>query len=269
MKKGQNSFLDKFNDAYSTPDSELNASSLFVLPGSGKSVNLKAFTSGDQKTILKSLEEKNLIKADADMDKILRRLTGVDPLSLLSADRHALIIKLREVTLGSDVDYRTICDNQKCGHAHEVKLSLQDFECSSAKSLDEEKLKVNENITFVLGYAVRGDEIDLSNYMKFTAKKVKGEDDAYSSTELRFGTYAIIIKKVIFKKGEDEEVVVPRFQDKIEMLSTLSMDDSEKIVKYIKSQEDFGYNLEIYKVACPSCGNVYSDSIEWVTLFIK
>lgn len=268
-------FMDKFRDAYNATEKEEN---VFILPGTGQKVTLKPFKSGDQKEILKALEKEDLIKAENELDKVLRKcIVGVDPLKLLSVDRHALIVKLRSVSIGDAVTYSATCPNEKCGHTQEIKFSLDEFESSNSKNeLADTIIPINEQMSFVLNHTTRKDEVDLAHYIRLSRGNNKNgklkSEDVYS-TDLRFATYAVTIQKVLFNAvGENGEVVseevVPTFNDKILMVSDISMQDSDKIATYIREQENFGYDMK-KTVECPECGGVFVEKIEWIALFIR
>jgi hypothetical protein len=270
-------FMDKFKDVYSTSSEESGKS--FILPGVGTEVKYKTFTSGDQKEILKALEQKDILKADAEVDKIIKKYTNIDPHTLISADRHALIIKMRQDSIGDEVDYTSICTNEECQHRNEIHFSISDYELHPVEvELKETEIEINKNLRFILGYVTRGDELELSRYIKFVkmqnaqnakGKKKEKEEENISSTELRFGTYAIVIKQVIFiNEAGEEEITSPSFNDKMQMLHSLSMFDSEKIINYIKEQPSFGYDITC-DVECTECENAYKEDIEWIAMFIK
>ena len=105
----------------------------FTLP-SGLEAELREMTGADESL----LTNRRLMKDGEGVNQVLRNclvrlgdrteLAAKDVLDLLSGDRLFLLVKLRQISFGDEVDLSLACPAKDCGEVTDVHIALDDLE---------------------------------------------------------------------------------------------------------------------------------------------
>lgn len=113
--------------ASSTPTQE------FTLP-SGRTVELRELTGNEEEILADERQMRDGTALDRVMRNCIVRLDDnedvkeSDVRKMLSGDRIAALVHIRQITFGDDLDMTLTCPNPKCGHKNAVHASLADAE---------------------------------------------------------------------------------------------------------------------------------------------
>jgi hypothetical protein len=106
---------------------------VFTLP-SGSEVELREMTGAEESL----LTNRRLMKDGEAVNQVLKNclvrlgdkteVTAKDVLDLLSGDRLFVLVKLRQISFGEEVDLSLTCPNKDCGETTEVQITLDELE---------------------------------------------------------------------------------------------------------------------------------------------
>lgn len=244
----------------------------FKLPGSGEDIYFTPFTTKDQKSLLKTMEKDDNDLIQEAFDSLLRKCVvndGFNPYSLYPKDREALLINLRNESVTEEYTHAWTCrneideDGKVCGAKNETRLSLSNLDMKPLEVKDFKKeisLDSKPNFVLLMDMTNRGDEKEILSY---TRKNSKGMKDL-SKAELLYATMASFIKGL--KCGDQEEMDF-KFEQKIDIIESLSLNDRNKIQKYITELNEYGYDMTIPDCSCKTCGHTEDKNVDWIYFF--
>jgi hypothetical protein len=244
----------------------------FVLPGTREEILFNPFTTTDQKAILKSMEKRDYDLIQEAFDMLLRKTVqtpGFNPLDLYPKDRESLLIDLRRNSVKEEYTHTWTCDkltdeDKKCGHENTEIVRLAELDLTRLeKQIDTKEVKMDSiNGVLVLGMAQRRDEKSILKYVVEHSKDMKKGEN--SRAELLIASLASIIKEV--KLGEKVHSNL-KFEEKVELVGKLSLDDRNKIRDFIKELDEYGFDLTLKDLTCGGCGTVQDVEVEWMSFF--
>lgn len=96
-----------------------------VTLGKGKEVEITSWKAKHKKQFIKLIEEKGENMTGEDVAEVLIRQNIDKSQIFLSPDEaQYLLIKIKELSLGGEVDFSMECDNEECNKTFEVNLTL-------------------------------------------------------------------------------------------------------------------------------------------------
>jgi hypothetical protein len=241
----------------------------YVLPGSGKEVLLRPFTTKEQKGVLKALEKEDQVLVGEALDSLLSNciLNGIKVDELFTKDRECLLINLRKESVKEDFKHLWTCEE-----CNEKNTLTKDLGQLSIKELPSDAIKTKtidlidrKDIKLVLGLTTRAEEKKIISYTKKQTKN----NDSMSQAELLNAAFAAAIKEIIYinEKGEEQKMAVS-FDDRIKLIEEMSIDDKTQIQKFFESLSDYGYDMKIGSQTCKGCQHEQEVELEWMGFFI-
>lgn len=222
-----------------------------VLPGSKQEVKFKPVTTGQMKKLLVYEGEEDIFKVEELLDDLISSsvLTeGFDIKKLYLQDRFYLLIELRKKTKGSDYTFTfhcPVCKKENLANINLDELPVKEF----SENLDD--IKVNEQISFRMGYVTREDQLEAYEYSKGLTNVTNNQRLIEAATYL----FAKMAKDVVVDGQVVEGVDV---DDKMYVINnspeTIMVD-----LKKWQDSSDFGISFR-YKIKC-SCGFDCEDDI--------
>jgi hypothetical protein len=105
----------------------------FTLP-SGTEIELREMTGAEESL----LTNRRLMKDGEAVNQVLKNclvrladktdITPKDVLDLLSGDRLFILVKIRQISFGDEVDLALTCPNRDCGESTDVRINLDELE---------------------------------------------------------------------------------------------------------------------------------------------
>jgi len=250
------------------------------LPGSGKEIFMRPFTTREQKALLKALEKEDRVLLNEAFDQILRNCVTTPnfrPEDLYTKDREILLVELSKNSVTDQYTHNWTCD--KCETSNSVKFNVDDL-----KYKDFVEGGIKEEIIELDGYDFT---IKVSNPTREDEKKImslgkkEGGKSGVSQSEVITATYASVIKeyKDIDKRtikdeyGDNKEVErevfkAIKFEDRMKIYDGLSMTDKKKIETYFESVKSYGYDLSLGEQTCTKCPHQKEVSATWLDFFL-
>lgn len=213
-----------------------------VLPGSKEEVKFRPLKTKNMKRFL--VVDDSIGSLENAIDDVMQDCIiteGIKVENMYLQDRFFLFIELRKKSKGNNYKFTYTCD---CG-----SQSLQTVDLNILKvkepSAYEEEVKINDNITLVLGLLTRENQKEAS----ILAQGLNQKSDTIAKTimDASMITHALGIKKIITPEGVDE----PTLNDKIELVNEISPQEYELIRNWY-DDKDFGVEMK-YNIKCPHC----------------
>lgn len=252
----------------------------YVLPGSGKEVLFRPFTTKDQKSILKAIEKNDSILIQEAFDQLLRNCVltpNFDVEGLYSKDRECLLIELSKESVRDEFTQAWEC--KMCGKEHTEEFKIEDLKYEEVIEDSIKSVEVEfEDVDFVvkLNNPSRGDEKKI-----LALGKKKGENGEISQTEVLLATFASVIKeyKSLEKRSvkddqgetveeEFEQFKAIKFDDRIKIFDQLTIRDKKKIEEFFNGVKNYGYDLKLGDKECKKCSEENEVEADWFGFFL-
>jgi hypothetical protein len=238
----------------------------FTIPSSGEDIFLRPFTTREQKAILKAIEKEDQVLMNEAFDTLITNCVitkGFNVDTLLTKDRDALLIELRKESVSEDFSYNWQCNSCEYNNSGSMSLSKLKFK----KLKDKKKLeKVIELVDRPIKLSLK---LPSRKFEKLLFKQVSATTKDPSAVDLMNYTLAISIQKleIVDEDGKATEMEL-QFNDRINILEEMHMDDKKKIEEFLKGIEAYGYDLNIGEKSCKECEKTTEVELNWSDFFL-
>ena len=225
-----------------------------TLPQSGKVVTYRTFLVKESKIIQLAMTSDDIGEIVQAMRQVVRLCTmdSVDVDKLSMVDLNWLMIKIRTVSKGSNVDLAMKCKNKLedrvCGYVNEISVSLDDLVVSG--EIPDNNIPLYDDV----GIVMTPPSLDLMTILN------KNESESESIMKIVIGSIDYIYEGDQIYTSSDvtqEEVV--------EFLDSLTPEQLEPLLLYIKNQPKLSITVD-YK--CGGCGIEHKIEVDNITDFL-
>lgn len=210
----------------------------------------------DKKDLLKSIESKDEVAINSNLDRIIEKYVTFDSQDFSSdeltiQERYQILTYIRRAAAGDKVKIIHQCPEcEKVNSNIEYELSNMEVTYIDPKNEVDNTIKIGDNITLYLGMITRKDEKIIDSLMK--KKKLK------TMTERQIISLVGTIKEIRMSSEDIEEAVDLTPEQKLEFFEELDQSVIDKILDFVKTQ-DHGVKLP-FSFVCDQCG--YHNDIE-------
>lgn len=220
---------------------KINLPSVLVkLPISKREVRVRAYNVNDEKNLLiaKDAGTENDLQ-DAILNLIQHSVDDIDIYDLCVPDLITIFINMIDLSKGSSVDLKYVCQNEvdgkECGTKIDVHLDVKNIKMNG--EIHSGMISVNDEISVHLNYPSM-------NVIKKISDKESTSDEISKTIEM----YSMMIDEVY----EGKDVITEFSSDEIkEWVLTLPQSALEKFNEFFSSMPTLEMNVEL---ECPTCG---------------
>ena len=226
-----------------------------VLPGSGKKIKYKGFSTNTMKKLLIFEDEKDHLKEEEILDYIIKISVlneDFDVSKLYVLDRYYLFIKIREATKGSEYSFPYTCS--KCKNQSLQTINLKDIVVEKKIKSKSIKLLKGE-LTMALEFPLREDQEKAYSLIdsKLSAKEKK--------VDMQIADLASMVKSIKTKKDKMDIDL----KELIYFIGDLPENEKEKFDTWIDTNK-FGINLK-HTLECDKCGHKEEKELPMTNFF--
>jgi len=226
-----------------------------TLPGSKNIVKYKGFSTNTMKKLLVFENEKDPLKEEEILDKILKMSildenVNIDDMYVL--DRYYLFIKIREATKGSEFTFTHTCNECKSQSLQVIDLKNLTIEKPEIK--DDIRL-LNGQLKMELDFPFRKDQKKAYSYIKkhlsYTEKKV----------DMQLADLASMVNKIT----SDNKTHEIDLKELIDFIGDLPENEKSKFDTWIEKNK-FGIDLK-HEFKCDHCGHSIKRDLPMTNFF--
>lgn len=227
-----------------------------VLPGSGKEINYKGYSTNTIKELLMFEQEEDPLMEEGILDELIKLSVtdkGLDIDSMYVADRYYLLVKIREATKGSEYQFQYKCPN--CNSQLLRSIDLNDMIVKKPEKIEEKLYILNDNLIFTMNHPTRKKQKEMYSVID------KNESNTRKRIDMSLAFLASHVIKIESPDGEENT-------DPAELIEFIGELPESELKKFRDWQEKngFGLNLE-QEISCTRCGEKRKQTLPMMDFF--